>query len=182
MVASIMQGLHRRLMPRLDNHHNGSLMYGPCCKHLNQRKKPFNIQFHQQNVSLSLGASGSVWKLSDQNPRVVKFKSILDWCSGLYVQLGAPATNLGGHGRFGDNLGRAWECRQQAWKHQEVPATSLGAPKTSLGASMTCLGVLLTSLRAPQSTSEMPGSTWNDGRAVWGKQLLWERCWCTSKS
>jgi hypothetical protein len=29
----------------------------------------------QQNVLLSLGASGSVWELSDQNPKVVKSRS-----------------------------------------------------------------------------------------------------------
>jgi len=44
-VASIAQGLHRRLMPLLDNHHTSSLTYRPCCKHLSQGKKPFNARF-----------------------------------------------------------------------------------------------------------------------------------------
>ena len=43
---------------------------------------------HLQNVFLSLRASGSVWELSDQNPRVVKSQSWLDQCSGLQVRLG----------------------------------------------------------------------------------------------
>jgi len=33
---------------------------------------------HQQDVFLSLGASGSVWKLSDQNSRMVKSHSVLN--------------------------------------------------------------------------------------------------------
>ena len=32
----------------------------------------YNWPLHQQNEFLSLGASGSIWKLSNQNPRVVK--------------------------------------------------------------------------------------------------------------
>jgi len=53
-VASIVQGLHRRLMPLLDNHHTSSLTYRPCCKRLNQGKKPFNARFsildHEQTL------------------------------------------------------------------------------------------------------------------------------------
>jgi len=45
MVASIVQGLHRRLMPLLDDHQTSSLTYRPCCKWLNQGKKPFNARF-----------------------------------------------------------------------------------------------------------------------------------------
>ena len=44
-VASIVQGLHRRLMPLLKNHHTSSLTYQPCCKRLNQGKKPFKARF-----------------------------------------------------------------------------------------------------------------------------------------
>jgi len=43
----------------------------------------------QQNWWWSLGASGSVWELSDQNPRVVKSFSVLDRCTGLQVHLAA---------------------------------------------------------------------------------------------
>jgi hypothetical protein len=45
MVASIVPGLHLRLMPPRDNHHTRSLTYWPCCKSLNQGKKHFNTGF-----------------------------------------------------------------------------------------------------------------------------------------
>jgi hypothetical protein len=32
-------------MPLTNNHHTSSLMYRPCCKHLNQGKKPLNARF-----------------------------------------------------------------------------------------------------------------------------------------
>ena len=56
-----------------------------------------------------LGASGSVRKLSNQNPKVVKFHSVLHRCGGLQVHLGAPVTNLGGHRRTGGDPGSTWE-------------------------------------------------------------------------
>jgi len=55
---------------------------------------------HQQNVNVSLRDSGSVWELSDQNPRVVKSQSWPDRCIGLQVNLGAP-------GSAGDKTGSA---------------------------------------------------------------------------
>jgi len=45
IVSSIVQRLHLRLMPLLDNYHSSSLMYWPCCRCLNQGKELFNAQF-----------------------------------------------------------------------------------------------------------------------------------------
>jgi len=47
---------------------------------------------HQQNVIMSLGASRSVWELSDQNRRQVKSQRWLDRRSGLQEHLGAPGS------------------------------------------------------------------------------------------
>jgi len=44
-VASIVQGLYRRLMPLFDNHHTSNLTYRLCCKRLNQGNKPLNVRF-----------------------------------------------------------------------------------------------------------------------------------------
>jgi len=82
------------------------------------------VEQRQQNVFRSLGASGSVWELLDQYPRVVKSQSLLDQCSGLQVCQGAP-------GSAGDKFGsvdrkpvstwqRRWQPRQcwpQTWEH-----------------------------------------------------------------
>jgi len=51
------------------------------------------VILHQQNVFLSLGASGSVWELSDQNSRVVESQSCLDQCSGFQVHQGSAGNN-----------------------------------------------------------------------------------------
>jgi len=80
-------------------------------------------RIHQQNVFLSLGASGSIWELSDQNPRVVKSQSRLDRCSGLQVHLGAPGS-AGEKPRSADdksgstsNHSRAvWEKHRLLWE------------------------------------------------------------------
>jgi hypothetical protein len=45
IVAFTVQVFDQRLMPLLDNHHTSSLMYRPCCKCLNQGKKPCNTPF-----------------------------------------------------------------------------------------------------------------------------------------
>jgi len=44
-IASSVPRLHRRSMPLLDNHLTSCVTYRPCCKRLNQGKKPFNTQF-----------------------------------------------------------------------------------------------------------------------------------------
>ena len=79
---------------------------------------------HQHNVLRSLGASGRVWELSNQNPRVVISQSRLDRRSG-------PS---GAARRTWERRRQGWEHRQQAWKLLGAPATILGAPATSLGA------------------------------------------------
>jgi len=58
---------------------------------------------HQQTVFLSMGASGSVWELSDKNPRAVKFQSSRDGCS---------------------DLGCIPECRRQICNHIERPVST----------------------------------------------------------
>jgi hypothetical protein len=93
-------------------------------------------QVYQQNVHFSLGASASVRKLSVQNPRVVKFLSVMDWYSSLQVHLGALSTNLC-HPRKSVSIWKrslpvwkpwrhlwehwehAWEYQQQAWEYLE---------------------------------------------------------------
>jgi len=85
----------------------------------------------QQNVIMSLGASGSVWELSDQNPREVKYQRLLD-CTV------------------------AFRC---TWEYRGAPTTSLGAPATSLGAPATNLGAPATGPGAPRFTGDQSG--WN---------------------
>jgi hypothetical protein len=77
------------------------------------------LYVHQQNVFWSLGASGSVWELSDQNPRVVKSQSVLDRCSGLQVHLGAPRTADNKPWSTWVRPRQAWERRPKAWKRQQ---------------------------------------------------------------
>jgi len=84
---------------------------------------------YQQNVSMSLGASGSVWQLSDQNHRVAKSRSLLDRRSAL-------------------------RC---TWEHLGAPVTRLGAPRTNLGAPAKSLAVPATSLGTPRITVEQSG-------------------------
>jgi len=67
---------------------------------------------HKQNVIMSLGASGSVWELSDQNSSMVKSQSLQDRCSGLQVHLGAPGSTW-------ERRRQSLEHRRQAWEHVE---------------------------------------------------------------
>ena len=53
---------------------------------------------HQQNVIVSLAASGSVRELFDHNPRVAKSQSPLERCSGLQVYLTELTTTQQGLG------------------------------------------------------------------------------------
>ena len=59
--------------------------------------------------------TGSVWHLSDQNNRVVKSQSLLDWCSRLHVHLEAPGSTLN-HCRAVWEKHLLWECCWCAWK------------------------------------------------------------------
>ena len=77
-------------------------------------------EWHQQNVIISLGASGSVWELSDQNPGVVKSQSWLDRRSGFQVHLGAPGSAGDKTGSANEKLGSTWEHRWQICKHRQL--------------------------------------------------------------
>jgi hypothetical protein len=76
-------------------------------------------KIHQQNVIMSLGASGSIWKLSDRNPRLVKSQSWLDRRSGLQMYLGAPESAGDKAGNADNKPGSTWERQRQACKHLE---------------------------------------------------------------
>ena len=120
---------------------------------------------HQQNVFWLLGASGSIWELSDQNARVVKSQSILDWHPGLQVHLEAL-------GSVGDNSGSAdhkpgsiWELQRQVL---ELRCPSMGPPGSAGNKS--------------ESSDLNPGSMSNDCRALREQHYLhWEHCWCVRK-
>jgi len=62
-VASTAQGVDRRFIPLLHNHHTSSLTYRLCRKHLNQGKKPFTARFSilddQKTLQPRWNASGS---------------------------------------------------------------------------------------------------------------------------
>ena len=94
---------------------------------------------HQQNVFLSLGVSGSVRELSDQNPRVVKCHSLLERCSDLQVHLGAP-------GSAKNKPGSTWERQQQALEYSQQILEHLKSQSSSLGKRLSSLGMLLVRL------------------------------------
>jgi len=83
MVASIMKGLHRRLMPLLDNHHTSSLTYQPCCKCLNQGNKPFNARssiLHNKKTLQLCGNASSCWlKVAIQTSPHPEKHCIISW-------------------------------------------------------------------------------------------------------
>jgi len=124
---------------------------------------------HQRNVFCSLGASGSVWGMSDNNPRVVKSIRLMDRCSGLQEHLGAPGSTCDDPGSTDNMTGstykRRWQAsehRPQSWKWRRSAWEDMGAPG---------------------SAGDKPGSTSNHCTAVWKKHhLLWQRCWCAWKS
>jgi len=94
---------------------------------------PPRTSLHQQTIFQSLEASGAVWKLLDQNPRMVTSWSWLDlwshlqvhlgvlvtnlgvqqgWCSRLQMFLGALATNLRANSRTSNNHRSTCQCQQ----------------------------------------------------------------------
>jgi hypothetical protein len=96
-VASIVQGLHRRLMPLLDNHHTSSSTYRPCCKRLTQGKKPFNARFSIVNDEKTLqpcrNASCSQLTVAIRTcPHPEKY-CIISWWLMLSPPCGPSATN-----------------------------------------------------------------------------------------
>jgi len=56
---------------------------------------------------MSLGASGIIWELLDQNPRVAKSQSLLDRRSGIQVHLDAPGSAADKSGNADDKPGSA---------------------------------------------------------------------------
>jgi len=96
-VVSIVRGLHRRLMPLLDNHHTSSLTYRPCCKCLNQGKKPFNARFSilNDNKTLQLcgNASRSLLKVAIRTRPHQGKHCIISWWLMLSPPCGPSATN-----------------------------------------------------------------------------------------
>jgi len=97
MVASIVQGLHRRLMSLHDNHHTSSVRYQPCCIRLNQGKKPLNARFSILNHEMTLQECGNAYssqlKVAVQpRPQPEKHCSISSWLM-LSPPCGPSATN-----------------------------------------------------------------------------------------
>jgi len=64
-VASIMQGLHGRLMSHLDNHRTSSLHYRPCDNSLEGGRKPWNTRFSilDEQKTLELCSNMSISRL-----------------------------------------------------------------------------------------------------------------------
>jgi len=96
-VASIVQGLHRRLIPLLDNHHASSLTYRPWCKRLNQGKKPFNARFNILDDEKTLqpcgNASSSRLKVPIRTRPHPEKHCIISWWLMLSPPCGPSATN-----------------------------------------------------------------------------------------
>jgi len=95
--ASIVQELHRRLMPLLDNRHTSSLTYRTCCKRLNEGKKPFYAQFNiidgEKTLQLCRNVSGSRLKLAIRTRPHPEKHCIMSWWLMLYPPCGPSATN-----------------------------------------------------------------------------------------
>jgi len=96
-VASIVQVLHRRLMPLLDNHHTSSLTYRPCGKRRNQGKKPFNARFSilddEKTLQLCGNASRFRLKVAIRTRPHPEKHCIISWWLMLSPPCGPSATN-----------------------------------------------------------------------------------------
>lgn len=79
--------------------------------------RQLEVDLHLQNVFSSIGASGSDGELSDQNTRVVKYKSFGDRCSGLQEHLGPPLSANNMFGSSNHMPGSTWQGRPQSWEH-----------------------------------------------------------------
>jgi len=97
-VASIVQGLHRRLMPLLDNHHTSSLTYWPCYKRWNQGKKPFNSLFgildNERRLQPCGNESSCRLDVAIQTRSHPEKHCIISWWLMLSPPCGPSATNL----------------------------------------------------------------------------------------
>jgi len=96
-VASIVQGLHWRLMSLLDSHHTSSLIYLPCCKCLNQGKKPFNTRYSILNDGKTLqqcrNTSDSRIKVTIRTRPHLEKHCIISWWLMFFPPCGPSATN-----------------------------------------------------------------------------------------
>jgi len=117
----------------------------------------WNIE-HHWNESGLLGASGSVWQLSDKNCGVVKSLSLLEPYSAFQVHLGEAGSADHQPGSTWVSWRQACVCQAQAWEHLKAPATSLGVPTSTLGAWWITLKL---------SRKK--------------HHLHWECCWCAGK-
>jgi len=94
---SIVHGLHRTLMPLLNNHYTSSLMYRPCCKRLNQGKKPFNTGFSilhdEKTLQLCRNVSGSQLNVALWTRPHPEKHCIISWGLMLSPCCGPSATN-----------------------------------------------------------------------------------------
>jgi len=82
-VASIVQGLHRRLISLLHIHHTSSLMYRPCYKPLDKGRKPCNAQFSiltdERTLQTYGNASSSRPKVAIRTRPHVEMHCIIPW-------------------------------------------------------------------------------------------------------
>jgi len=96
-VASIVHGLHRRLIRLLDNHHTSSLTYRPCFKRLNQGKKPFNAWFsildNEKTLQPCGNASRRRLKVAIRTRPHPEKHCIISWWLMLSPPCGPSATN-----------------------------------------------------------------------------------------
>jgi len=96
-VASIVQGLHQRLMPLLDNPHTSSLTYRPRCKRLNEGKKHGNDRFSilddEKSLQLCGNASRSRLQVALRTRPHLEKHCIISWWLMLSPPCRPSATN-----------------------------------------------------------------------------------------
>jgi len=97
-VASIMQGLHWRLMTLLNKHHTSSLTYQPCRKRLNHGKKPctarFSILDDEKTLQPCGNMSSSRLKVTIRTKHNQEKHCIISWWLMLSPPCGPSAMNL----------------------------------------------------------------------------------------
>jgi len=75
-----------------------------------------SVVYHQQDEFWLRGASGSVWELSDQNPRVVWSQTLLDRFSRLQMHLGAPGSSNHKLGSTSNRHKVVWKKHSLLWE------------------------------------------------------------------
>jgi len=96
-VTSIVQWLRRRLMSLLHTHHTSSVTYRPCCKRLNQGKKPFDTWFsildNEKTLQIWGNASSSGLNVASRTLQHEETHFITSWWHMLSPPCGPSATN-----------------------------------------------------------------------------------------